>query len=71
MERKKSVGFDWLGSKNVNGLQISANRCDAFLRQRCVYIFIILERMECILADKLDIWVKEKNSSAHPSLSGH
>mmetsp|Transcript_25473 Transcript_25473/g.36349 ORF Transcript_25473/g.36349 Transcript_25473/m.36349 type:complete len:411 (-) Transcript_25473:308-1540(-) len=55
-----------LSHPNIISLHgITADRCDAFLGGASAF-FMILERMECILADKLDIWAKERNSFNPP-----
>lgn len=55
-----------LSHPNIISLHgLNADRCDAFLSGASAF-FIILERMDCILADKLDIWAKEKNSFNPP-----
>lgn len=44
---------------------ITADRCDAFLDGAPAF-FIILERIECTLADKFDIWAKQKTTFNPP-----
>ena len=41
---------------------VSASRHDAFLKGASEF-FIILERLECTIADTIEVWKKEKNSS--------
>eukprot|EP00985_Skeletonema_marinoi_P031078 scaffold35914_cov153-Skeletonema_marinoi.AAC.1 len=55
-----------LSHPNIVSLHgITASRHDAFLSGASAF-FIILERLECILVDKIDVWAKEKNSFNPP-----